>query len=214
MAIAGRKARVKVTGTAVPVTAEAATSETLSIYRITNAARRIMAPTGVVTVEQSTNGGSSWATVTAYTLNRLEGRINFTTPRAGGTLVRANYSYLPVTTALEGYNYSYSITGKNDNDNQFGDDWVSRMQVMLDCKGSIGTLATLDRFFANTLIAGTSPIVVELWSDNANAAPDLRFWALLDSHGVQAAFDGRQENPIEWSGAGDAEGTVAATNLA
>jgi hypothetical protein len=214
MAIAGRKARVKVTGVAVPVTAEAATSETLSIYRITNAARRIMAPAVAVTVEQSTNGGANWNTVTAYTLNRLEGRVNFTSARGAGTLVRVNYSYLPVTTALEGRNYSYSIIAKNDDDTQYGDDWQSRMQVTLDCKGTIDTLATLDRYFASTLLAGTAPVVIELWSDNAAAAPDLRFWALLDTHGLQAAIDSVQKNPIEWSGAGDAEGTVCATNLA
>lgn len=83
------------TGAATSFSQEACTdSGDHKRYRITNAAKRYWDPNTAVVVEKSTNGGSSYSTVSSgYTLELLGGYINFDAANGGTDLIRVSGKY-------------------------------------------------------------------------------------------------------------------------
>lgn len=197
--LAGKKALVKVSGAATAFTAEAFTSlGDNKTYQITNTAKRVWDPTITIVIKV---GGSP--TVESYTINRLTGTVTFATVDAGRGAVTADGSYLPMSMALEAKEFYYTITAKNDPDNSFGDDYVTRVQTTKDITGTLGRWR-IDQYFRDALIAG-STIAIQFFADSSGAA-DLVCWALLKMTGVQAAQNGLQEEPIAFDGVTDADG--------
>lgn len=197
MAVAGKKALVKVSGAAVGMTAEATTASGNITYQITNAAKRVLSLSGTVTVK---DGGV--ATVEAYTLNRLTGTITFGSATARTITVDADY--LPMATAAEAHEYSYSLTAANSEVPRFGDNYQRRIGGMKDISGS------LSLWHANSdyidILTGDDPVVLEFYS-NSSGAFDLRCWALLDSDEVKSAVTGgAATESVSFSGTTDADG--------
>jgi hypothetical protein len=77
-ALAGKKALVKISGTATAMTAEATTTTDDQNYQITDTAKRILPLDATIVVDD--NGTP---TVESYTLNRLNGTVTFARPNHG-----------------------------------------------------------------------------------------------------------------------------------
>lgn len=210
MAIAGKKARIKVSGAPVAFANEATTGDVARVvYQINDAGKRVWAREAALTVEQSLDNGVTWNAVSAYTPNRLNGSIIFSSARAAGALVRVSGQYLPLTIAAECSAYSYSLKGRNETNNHFESDWTLRTQTLLDATGSLSKWTNIDRYFEDALLAG-DPVVLEIFSDKA-AAADLRAWALLAADDMSGAIGGVQQTAVEWEGAADADGRAIST---
>lgn len=209
MATAGLRAQVRVSGPPVAFTNEPTTAdETLSRYRIADAARTVWERTGPVAVSRSTDGGGTFSAVPEgeYALDRLSGTVHFHAAQAAGTQVQVSGAYLPLSVAAEAKEYSYTLTGNNTEASRFGDAYTRRAQGLKDVSGSLSQWTTAERYFEDALTAG-EPLVLEFYSD-ANAAPDLRVWARVSSSEMQAAVDGLMESAVEWEGTSDTDGRV------
>src|SRR6266496_4096205 len=107
MAIAGRRALVKVSGGAIVFTDEACTTVTANtVFQITNAVKRVWDRAVAVVVKKD-------AVVQAaalYTLNRLAGTITFLADIGGGHAITVSGSYLPMAAVIEGKMYSWEIS--------------------------------------------------------------------------------------------------------
>lgn len=206
--IAGRKALVRVPGSALTLTAAATTNAgDNKTYRITNTAQRVLVPDAAITVNV---GGSPTAEV--YTLNRLRGEVVFATVNAGRAAVTITGQYLPLASAVGARGYSYTLAAapldattfdSADSNNGFPD----RVQGMLDVSGSISLRWSTDVVLRDALLNATT-VVLEFYSDR-NATRDLAVWALLNKNQVDAAVDSLVERGIEWQGEADADGRAA-----
>lgn len=201
--LSGKKALVKVSGSALTLTGEATTDAGAhTVYQITNAAKRVLDPQLAVTVD--VNGSP---TALAHTVNRLNGTITFTAPNLNTDVVTVTGSYLPQTTALSCTEWTLQLTGMNADVSEFGDIWVERLSLSKDASGSVKSWRdSLDTTWETALIAG-NPIVIALYTLSTNP-PDFLVWALLNKQQVQAAIKSAQSQSIDWEGAADADNRV------
>lgn len=206
--IAGRRALVKITGTPVVFTNEAAAdSGDHQTYQITNTAKRVWDRATALVVKV---GGS--VTGESYTFNRLNGKVTFATVNAGRAAVTLTGAYLPLASAVGAYNFSYTLTKQAIEDTDFDAavlGYKTYQPGMLDVEGTIGRRLTIDTAFRDALLADV-PVVIQFFSDRSNAAADLTVWAYLDKDSVTAAMDGLQEGSITFKGTGDDQGVAIA----
>lgn len=207
MAIAGRKAQVRVSGAPVAFTGEPTTPNAARTeFRITDTARALWDPAAALTVRRSTDGTTYNAVPAAeYTLNRLTGTVAFAAAQAPGVLIQVSGASLTLSVAGEAKEFSYTLTNNTTEASRFGDSHVRRATVLRDASGSLSQWSSVDRYFENALTAGT-PVVLDFYSDASAAAPDLRAWAILSKAEMKAAVDGLAETSVEWEGTPDNEG--------
>lgn len=206
MAIAGKKALVKVSGSAVAFTNEPTTAdETLKVFQITDQTKRVWDRKSNITVEESTDNGTTWSAASGYSLDRLAGKVIFATAQAAGTQIRVSGSYLPLSIAAECKEYSYSLQGDNQDASSFGADFIKRKQGLKDISGSLSQWY-VDTYFKDALTSG-EPIVLEIYADSS-ANYDFRVWALLAKDEISSAVDGLIEAKVEFEGTADIDGRV------
>lgn len=198
----GRKALVKVTGVATTLTNEpAANTGDNKTYQITDATKRILDRTAAITVKVS-----AVATGESYTLNRLTGTVTFATVNAGRGPVTLSGQYLPTSTVAECKGYSYELLGINGDDTVLGDDWITRVQLRKDVKGSLDRL-WIDKFFSDALLAETV-VVLQFWSDATTL--DMTCWAMLTQAQLETNESDFVKAPVSFEGATDAENVAFA----
>lgn len=209
--IAGRRARVLVSGAPLDFTAEACSTVDDRIYTIDDAALRFWDRDTVVQVFDDAVAVDP--ETDPYTLNRLTGQVIFAAPDAARGPVTVTGRYLPVSAAAGARSYAWSLERMVVDDTDFEDagtdGHVRKLAGMLDVSGSIGRRWRTESGMAAALLAG-KPVILEFYS-NRDADPDLICWALLSKEGVQAATEGTVDADVEWQGAPDADGVVAAT---
>ena len=206
--IAGRKALVRVPGTALTLTAEAAAnSGDNKTYRITNTAKRILDPQATITVLVA-----AVATGEVYTLNRLRGEVVFATVNAGRGVVTITGSYLPMASAAATKSYAYSLAASQLDVTTFDSantnvGFIDRIQGTFDVSGSLGLRWSSD-FALRDALLNAPVIVIEFYSDRA-AVRDLACWALLNKRGLESAIDSSTEITVEFQGTADRDGIAA-----
>lgn len=206
--VAGKKALVKIPGAPVVFTNEATTDAgDHQNYQITNATKRIWDRATTLVVK---TGGS--VTGESYTFNRLTGTVTFATVNAGRAAVTVTGAYLPLAIAVGAYNYSVALvrgtTADTDFDSAFTTGANTYQPTMLDVSGSVGRRISTDATFRAAMLAG-APVVIQFYSDRSGN-PDLTIWAFLDKDSVQSAVDGISDGTIDFQGAPDDQGIVAA----
>jgi hypothetical protein len=204
VALAGRKALVKVSGTAIAFTDEATTADgDRKRYQVTNTAKRVWDPTVAIVVERDTGGGFGVVS-TGYTLNRLKGTVIFTAAQAPGTVIRVDGSYLPMSTAAECTSYNVTPVASLHDTSIFGDTFTRRQQGLKTVTGEIGGFYVADGYFAAQLSSG-APVVLEFFSDSSTEA-DLRVRAIVNEQQIQAVIAGMNEQTVGFVGTTDADG--------
>jgi hypothetical protein len=202
--LTGKKAQVKVSGSALTLTAEPTTDAGAHlVYQITSTAKRVLDPTATITVYE--DGVSSAA---AHTVNRLNGTVTFTVARGTAVVVTVSGSYLPLTTAINCTDWTLNLSAQSADVSDFGSaGWVERLAISKDATGSVKSWRdTVDRTWETALIAGT-PVVISLYTNSANN-PDFLVWATLNKQQVQAALKSAQTQSIDFEGAADADNRV------
>lgn len=215
MAVAGRKASVRVTGAAVALNLEPCTDVggTGTLIQVTNSLKRVQDRTTGWTLYRDAVAwaGSFAGPVAGDVINRLNGSVALGgTPGGAGHAWTFTSAYLPLATVIEGKSWMYELSSSNLPKAQFLDIWQSRVMGLRDGKGKIGLWKTTDESLVNMVLAG-SPIVVEFFDDLSLTA-DLRMWA----QPTKAAFDALVANAVnhdwEFDGTTDVEGRMA-TNV-
>jgi hypothetical protein len=210
MAKKGRKSLVKVTSSPVAMTDEPTTEITEGLeYQITDAAKRILSPFASITVEVDDDGSGTTSSPviqdsSTYVLDRLTGKVTFNNALPLDATVTITGDYLPVATAAESYEYSYTIEANNETNTTFGKTYVSRVQTLLDFNASLSKYH-IDQSFVDRLTSG-DPFVLEIYTDS-NAVP-LRAWCISSSDEISSSVDGLVEESIEVEGTQDAERRV------
>lgn len=199
MALAGKNALVKTTGTAVAFVTESTTTSDNLTYKILNTTKEIWCPFCTITV---LDGGVP--TVEDYILNRLAGTVEF--QAAIVRVITLTGQFLPVTTVAHGFEFDYSISADNADSTEFGNQWIRRTQTLKDFSSSISRFENMDYMFHDKLVAEES-LVLEFFEDSAGPA-DIRARVLIATEEDSAAVDGLVEASLDFEGSGDAEGRV------
>lgn len=205
MAIAGKKALIKVTGSSIAMTDEATSTTDDQTYQIDDTTKRVWCRTCTITVEED---GSP--TGENYTINRLTGTITFATVDVGRGTITVTGEYLPLSNAAESYEYSYALEATNLDSTTFGNEFMARTQGLIDITGSISEFREVTSIFLDDLLSG-NPIVLEIYSDSSNV-PDLKVWALLMTDETSATVDALVEESLDWEGTHDSDSRVVSVN--
>lgn len=188
--LAGRLATIKVSGTAVTLTAEATSTTDNQIYQITDAAKRVLDRDTTPTVLDD-----GVETLESYTVNKLNGIITFESVDALRGTITVTGKYLPMSTVAYAHNFSYN-RGVNIMD--ITPFLATHYKRLAGTKFASGTLSQFDlssTYFADTLVAG-KPVVIE-FGDTATSEP-IRCWALLENAEMTAAIDNPQDEIVSF----------------
>lgn len=199
MAIAGHTTRLKVSGAAVPVTAEACTSLGGGVYQVTNTARRIWDPSAAITVK---DGGTPVSSA-LWSFDYLFGKVTFSGYTPSGA-VTVDGSYLPVATVAEVKSFSASFAGDLLDRTTFDSAGSKQKQAGLrDGSGSFVMLSSpLDDIdpvtggtqnLATVMNNGTPKLFEALFGTQY-----LRQWVILEGIETTAAVDGLVESTVSY----------------
>lgn len=171
MTLAGKDAQIYLTGASQSMTDEGmdavgSGSPTL-VWQIADHAKDIFDPSVTVTVEVSTDGGSTYSTASTsnYTLRYLVGVVQFDSdPFSGstsGNQVRISGSYLPKYSLLEGYEQNIDPTRDLYDTTSFQQDAMERAEEgPLDIEGEFSLNRVLERELDSD--GGTEPTLREI----------------------------------------------------
>ena len=200
MPIAGYNCEIYITGTSTAMTGEACTSETATVFQITDGAKEVFDPFTIFVVE---DGGVPVAT-TGYTIDYLFGRITFAVAPAGAVTVDG--AYLPRLAVADASEFSFTLSREQLDMTTFSltDAYRKRFMGLLDAEGSMNNLNLLATYGGETFLeilndssSGPGrPVVVDI---NMGGVKRFRAFALLTAETDSASVDSRIESEISWS---------------
>lgn len=129
----------------------------------------------------------------AYSLNRLNGKVTYAT--AASRVIKISGDYLPMSVAAYANQMSRSDNCDMLDVTKFGDTYKKRKAGLKSASGSLTQFHTTDTTFSDALIAGV-PVVIE--DRTASDAEPNRYWALLESDEVAVAIEGIQTESVSW----------------
>jgi hypothetical protein len=220
--IAGRGATIYVGG---PSTALSTTNGAMTLAgdflsaTITAAAYRVLDPTATILLEESTNSGSSWHTyaATAYTLNRLLGKVTFPSARASTYLYRVSGFYIPLAALIYAETAEFKPAKDVKDTTPLGTADKEVGSVLRSSSGTItdfydpsqfGTSAfysgstAIARYF-ETLLTNMSTFVLKL-TESANHS--ILVWAIIDTDSLAMVIDDYHKQTVAFNGRNDADG--------
>ncbi len=203
MALAGHASRLKISGAAVAVVAEAMTSLGAGVYQITNTAKRILNP-AAATLPQFFDGGVPISSGNITALDLLFGKVTFSPAPAG--VVTVTCEYLPVATLAAVKNFEFNAdAGLVDATTYDSAGARAKVATLLDTSGMIEILSApiddIDPITGGTqtlralLNAGT-PKLVEIQLGSYY----LRWWVVLENLKTAAEVAGLVETTADVQG--------------
>lgn len=202
MATPAFSAQVKVSGTAVGMTAEACGLVSGTTYQVTNAAKRILDPSVAITV----NDAGVPIPAANVTIDALFGRFTLSAPPGGAVTVDA--SYLPTATVADTKGVELNVTVDMGDATTFDSGGAKKKQpLLLDVAGSLmrlvlplddldpvtGGSQTIDGWMK----AGTPRLLDVLFTSGFRT----RAWVLFKGYKVSGAVDGMVECTVDFEGA-------------
>lgn len=186
---AGKECMIKVSGTKVTATGLATTTTDNKKYQISDTAKQVIDLDSVVTVK---DGGTT--TVEKYTLNRLEGSVEFDTVDADREIT-IDCSYLPMTAAASAHVATFGRGCKVSELPKFGVEYMNRIGGQKYAYGTLSQWDIEDSYFTDALLAG-NVVVIEVTSGSGETPH--RMFALLESAELQAAIDNPQDEAVSF----------------
>lgn len=161
--IQGYKARVKVGGTPVAMTDEATSVITANtVYQITNAAKRVFPLDAAIIVKV---GGDPVST--GFTIDRLTGKIIFSTSSV--RTVTVSGTYVPISVVTEANEFSVNLNAELIDTTRFvSSGYVEKTSGLKSAEGSISEFYDTNYIFEDKLTAG-SDVFVEVDPDGSNS---------------------------------------------
>lgn len=198
---AGKKALVKVSGTAVAFSSEATTSADGKTYQISSTTIQGVPwhPTTTLTVN-----ATSGAAGDAYSVYRLNGTVVFNT--SATRTITISGDYLPVSNAAEAHEFDVSLAADNLDDSAFQDTYRSRVRGIKDVTGSF-TAHYVDQTYIDVLTSSSEVVVFEM-HDSTSGTFALRSWARLSGYENAASIDELLQETVNFEGAADVNGNL------
>lgn len=186
---------------------------------ITNALFQVLDPTATILLEESTNTGSSWHTytATAYTLNRLLGKVTFPSARTSTYLYRVSGYYLPLAALLYANSFEFTPTKDLKDITVLNESYTESGAVLRDSGGTITDFydpaqfptsafysgsAAITRYFQKVL-TGDLPLVIKC---KESSAYSLLVWAKIDTDSLALVVDDYENQTVTFVGRLDADG--------
>lgn len=186
---AGKECVVKVSGAKVAATGLVTSTADNKRYQIGDAAKQVIALDSVVVVK---DGGTT--TTEKYTLNRLEGSIEFDTVDAD-RIITIDASYLPMSAAASAHVATFGRGCKLSELPKFGVEYMNRLAGQKFAYGTLSQWDIEDSYFTDALLAG-DVVVIEVLSGSGEKPH--RMFALLESAELQAALDSPQDEAVSF----------------
>lgn len=199
----GLDARLLKSGTSTAFSNETCTEVSATVFQITDADKRVWDRTASITVEVSTDGGSTWTENTDNTIDRLFGTITFDSSQTGND-VRVSGNYLPMTNVAEAKEFEWSLTRNITDKSAFNDDDNEKSYGSLAFEGS-GTLnydSTAD--FESDINDKTFRVMEFQQGESVDA----RAWVVVASDEETTERNSPVEESVSFSGAADADRRV------
>lgn len=196
--VAGLNVSVKVSGTAVAFTGAATSNVSGNIYRLDDAAKRILDPSAAITVK---DGGVAVAAAN-YTVDYLFGTVTLSAPPGGAVTVDG--SYLPVHTAADAREFQVSMSREELEKTVFGDTVRKYDLGLKSAEGSVGGLdlgdtdldSGGDTLKVSDVLGNGTPVLVEAYLGSSNKY--WRGWVLFSGLDLSSAFEGLAESTIKF----------------
>lgn len=203
----------------------ATTSADDTIYQLASSSQQGMpwGSTGAITVADSSGGGGSAWGSTLYSVNRLNGSVVFTSSASRDVFLVGEWIDLSTATfgstdsaqVAQAYEYSYTLSAGNVEDNVFLDDFISRVQLTKDVVGTFGmryTTGNNDTYYNLLTTTSDMPVVMEFRSSSSGW--DARCWALISGEDIAMAHDDVINDTISFEGTVDADDRVVTFSTA
>lgn len=193
MPLPGHATRLKVSGTAAAVTAEAHTFISGKTYQVTNTARRIIDPATAWVVKDN---GVTVAESNILTRDYLFGRVTFVGGYTVTGPVTGDFSYLPVATIGEVRSFSFTVSAELQDVTTYDSTGAKqKLAALVDGSGSFEFLSNAladtdagaggDQSIASLLENGTPKLL-----EATLGASFLRAWVLPEGVEVAAEVSG------------------------
>ena len=134
MAYSSQNVALHITGAATAITDEACTEVSGTVFRITDAAKRILDPDTAIVVED----GGIPVIASAYTIDHYFGTITFGSDQSGSTIT-ITAAYLPTYEIPAAFSGSMSINNGQIDVTQFGDSGRRRISTLDEVSFAIDT---------------------------------------------------------------------------
>ena len=199
--VAGHNCTVKLSGTAVAFTAAATSNVSGNIYRLNDAAKRILNPAAAIVVY---DGGAPVA-ASGFTVDYLFGTVTLSAPPGGAVTIDAEY--LPVHSAVDATEFSISMSREELEKTVFGD---SVREYDLGLKSADGTINGLDlgdtdldaggdTLKVSDVLGNGTPVLLEVYLGTATKY--WRGWVLFPGLDLNSEFSGLVGSAIKFRAA-------------
>jgi len=131
---------------------------------------------------------------TAYSLNRLNGKVTYA--NAASRVIKVSGNYLPMSVAAYCNSMSDTKSCEILDISKFGTQYKSKMPGQLSASGTLTQLNMADTVYSAALVAGL-PVIVEMRTTSTDQ-PN-RYWALFDNDEITAAVAGVQNETVSWA---------------
>jgi len=217
---AGYPTTIKRGGAAVAITNEPCTRITPNtVYRITDAAKRVLDPAVAITVEVDAAGSGSWAAGTGYTVDPYTGTVTFGSDQGGSAVVRvSSASYVPLLTVARARAASIKRARTILDASVFNPaGFKSFLYGLLEVTGSLEVLdAGTDDLDSG---AGTAKFIDEIEDgtqflleiDMGAQGVKSRLWASLESLDPSSTVDGLVSTQLAFKASGRGTAPVIST---
>lgn len=197
----GLDARVYKSGTSTSFSDEACTEVSGTVFQITDDTKRVWDRTASITVEVSTDGGSTWTENTSNTIDRLFGTITFDSTQTGN-MVRVSGNYLDMTASVaEAYEYDWELARAITDKSAFDDDHNKKGYGPLSLSGSVNLYYDSSADFESD-VNGKTILVLEFQQEQS---ADMRCWVVFGGDEESSERSGTVGESISFEGAADAD---------
>lgn len=178
-----------------------------TLWQIDDTSKRVWDRTGTITVEVSTDGGSTWSANTDNTVDRLFGTIDFDSDQSGND-VRVSGNYLDMTASVgEAREYDWELAREIVDKSRFQDDHNRKGYGGLSFSGSVNLFYDSAADFEAD-ISGKTILVLEFQQEQA---ADLRAWVVFSGDEESSERNGTVGESVSFEGAADADRRMVST---
>ncbi|WP_256846912.1 hypothetical protein [Paenibacillus sp. Pae108] len=169
-------------------------------YYITEATSRYWDNSAPVTIEKSTNGGSSWVIVTTgFTIEHAGGHVVFDTDQ-GNAIFRATGKKFNTVFVGGGFNWSLDIEVETMDSTTFASSgWREFSRSFAGFSGSF------EQYWTNgeaSLQVGQATFIIILYVDSGTSKSRYEGYAIITSDSIETASDSLVQETIDFNGNG------------
>jgi major membrane immunogen (membrane-anchored lipoprotein) len=198
---AAKKASVLVTGAPVATSSAATTTADNKTYYLSSTSLNGQ-PWDLDCTVTVRDGAS---TATGYTVDRLAGKITFSS--SASRTIKIDTEYLTLGTLAQCHDFSMTMGANLVDVSVIGSSWEDYIQGQRSARGTLSRWRSTS-IWAEDVLSATSepnPFVLEYYCDASSTSYDIRTWALMSRQAVRGAVKSAVDETVEWQSAEDVD---------